>query len=105
MTFPASVHEGAGVRASVVRRPGPDRAGKDQLRHGCQPLRYSRETWLLGLSSRKVGNLGIGNTRELTADRILHEIKDRKAPVVISWEYLDPASLSAADRLQRAGIG
>jgi len=83
--------------------PDPIEQGKTNCGTDAILCDIPRETWLLGLSSRKVGNLGIGNTRELTADRILHEIKDRKAPVVISWEYLNPASLSAADRLQRAG--
>jgi hypothetical protein len=50
-----------------------------------------------------VAELGIGNVRELTADRILLEIKNRKAPVIIKWTYLDPATLSAVERLLRAG--
>jgi hypothetical protein len=83
--------------------PDPIETGKTNCGPDAILCDIPRETWLLGLSSRKVGNLAIGNTRELKADRILHEIKDRKAPVVISWEYLNPASLSAADRLLRTG--
>jgi hypothetical protein len=62
-------------------------------------------TWLLGLNSRKVGELASGNTntRELTENRLLLEIKERKAPVIISWYYLDPTILPEAERLRRAG--
>jgi len=83
--------------------PDPLEEGKDHCGLDAIDCNLPGSTWLLGLSSRKVAEIKTGNVRELTSDRILHEIKNRKAPVLISWYYPDPATLTQADLLARAG--
>ena len=66
---------------------GPDGANCD----------VARTTHLLDLSSRKVADFGPGNVHELTAERIRHEIADRKAPVIIAWKYIETEDTSEAE--------
>ena len=85
--------------------PNPDPLEEGRLKCGPDglPCNISRSTYLLDLVSRKISQLGNSNVNELAAERIGHEIGVRKQPVIIAWSYLDPATLSEAELLQRLG--
>jgi len=69
-------------------------AGKADCSADASKCNSKGSVWLLGLRSRKVGEFGLNNSRYLSAARIKHEIKDREAPVLISWYYVDPNTLN-----------